>query len=210
MCELLHKAAGLHLSLSLCLLHTLSFSFCQNVCVTVPEKAVAQILQKTSFLYFGDVQMGSLFAPAGSSTTFCKWLLCERARGNAIKHTANNWNGTFCESSLAVIWKEAVVWFEGARSQYKRQMNCLCFPFCLFKYWNTKSFRIEIMLRGCRANEILSTKTNSLKSSGVSGCVFVLQVQSLLGWFLWSSSRSERFNAGLMSNLKVHGGGAEV
>lgn len=82
-------------------------------------------------------------APAGRSTAFCKWLLSEHARGNSIKRAANNWNGTLCESSLAVTW--ASVWFEGARSECKRQMNCLCFPFCLFKYWNTKSFRREII-----------------------------------------------------------------
>lgn len=89
--------------------------------------------------------MGSLSfpAPAGRSTAFCKWLLSEHARGNSIKRAANNWNSTLCESSLAVTW--ASVWFEGARSECKRQMNCLCFPFCLFKYWNTKSFRREII-----------------------------------------------------------------
>lgn len=35
--------------------------------------------------------------------------------------------------------------FEGAGSERERQMNCLCFPFCLFKYWSTESFRWEII-----------------------------------------------------------------
>lgn len=157
--------------------------------------------------------MGSLSfpAPAGRSTAFCKWLLSEHACGNSIKRAANNWNGTLCESSLAVTW--ASVWFEGARSECKRQMNCLCFPFCLFKYWNTKSFRREI-IQGLQSKwDSLCRKTEhaffffffqilACVCRGV--CVFfALQVQSLLGLVPAN-------NATPACGLKVHAGCREV
>lgn len=81
------------------------------------------------------------------------------------------------------LWKKHFLWvisrcdtkkkpscgLKGTWSQYKRQMNCLCIPLCLFKYWNTKSFRGETMLRG------LQSKWDSLhenKFFQILGCVW--------------------------------------
>lgn len=144
--------------------------------------------------------MGSLSfpAPAGRSTAFCKWLLSEHARGNSIKRAANNWNGTLCESSLAVTW--ASVWFEGARSECKRQMNCLCFPFCLFKYWNTKSFRREIIQGSqskwdslCRKTEhtffFLFSNPCMCVCVGGGGCFLRYKRKACWDWFLRTTTQ---------------------
>lgn len=54
--------------------------------------------------------------------------------------------------------------FEGAGSESERQMNCLCFPFCLFKYWSTESFRWEI-IRDLLSKWDSAEKQNSFFSS---------------------------------------------
>lgn len=116
--------------------------------------------------------------------TFVKWLRVHSWQHNQTRCTQLRRRFLFsaCESLLAALWKEPLAWFERARSEYKRQMNCLCFPICLFKYWNTKSFSEGDNVAGFAEQMRFSPrKTNSFKSLGASGCVFALQVQSLLG-----------------------------
>lgn len=159
MCELLHKAAApppisLALFLSECVCHC-----------TLRSSSTKLAKTSTSAGMCGWTQF--FLVPAGSSSTFCK---CLQARGNAIKHTANNWKGTVCESLLIVIWKKPLCDWKGLGVSTKGKMNCLCFPFCLFKYWNTKSFRREIILQG------LQSKWDSLRENKffqILGCEWV-------------------------------------
>ncbi len=143
--ELLHKTAG-PVYFSLFDKDTLPLSVCVSFHPSTHTK-----LTNTSFLYLGGVQMGSLFAPAGSSTTFCKWLLCEHARGNTIKHTANNWKGAFVSHRSPQYEKKLLCDLQGLRVSTKGKWIGCVLPFASFKYLNTKSFRREIMLRGLQS-----------------------------------------------------------
>lgn len=102
---------------------------------------------------------------------------------------------------------------EGLGVGYKRRMNCLCFPSCLFKYWNTKSFRREMRCCGPFAEQMRFSlhkkkRKNNKFFSNPRVCVGVcLCCECKACWdrFLQSGSPGVRFNAWLMSNLKVHG-----
>lgn len=63
-----------------------------------------------------------------------------------------------------------VIWRGLELVQKANELPVLCFPSCLFKYWNTKSFRREIMLQG------LQSKWDSLhenKFFQILGCEWV-------------------------------------
>lgn len=146
--------------------------------------------------------MESLFVPAGSSTTFSKQLLCKHTGGNTIKHTPNNWKGTFLFKPLCDLKGLGVK---------RLKWIAFVFPFASLKYWNTKSFWKEIMLQGLqrKLDSLHENKFLQIRRVWVGVCL-CYKCKACWDRFLWSSSRSKCFNAGLMSNLKVHGGGAVV
>lgn len=171
-----------------------------------PKRSSRAKVAKTSFLCLGDVQMGQLGAAQHLINDSCVSTLTA-TQSNSLQTTEKtlfvSHRSLLHERSCCVMWR--------ARREYKRQMNCLCFPFCLFKYWNTKSFQREIMLRG------LQSKWDSLHEKQILsnprvwvGVCLCYKCKACWDWFLQSSCCCECFNAGLMCILKVHGGGAAV
>lgn len=142
-----------------------ALSLCQYVCRCIISSEKLQVA-----LYFRGSADGLPFCPSREPHNILQMTLVR----------ACSWLHNQTHSKL---WKKHFLWviarfdtkkqppcgLKGTRSQYKRQMNCLCFPLCLFKYWNTKSFHREIMLRG------LQSKWDSLhenKFFQILGCVW--------------------------------------
>lgn len=138
------------------------------------RKQLCKKFEKWLSVTLGMCRWAPFFGPSWEQDSILQMTLvrvrlwqCDQTRCKQLKRHFM-WVIAGCDMSRGVIWRSC---------EWVQKANELpVFPFCLFKYWNTESFRREIMLQGLAEQmRFLLRITNKQKKKEfqIPGCEWV-------------------------------------